>query len=384
MASFMKHIERRLSNSSGSTTSTVMTSATAFEKQFFEEPSHNTVEGDHILSETGQTKIVSKYLYSCVCFTLNNYSDEDLKRFRDACKRGLVKILFYQHEIGINKTRHLQGFMHLNRRMRLSGLKYTFGNKVHFEKAFGTPKQNWTYCTKEETRDLSVEEPVMCYPSLEEVQRYLEHATMATAGRYVKLREIVDQIVENKEIDKTERNYVLHKRAIHEVVAEIRNDNLMKKLRETVPDPTGWQLECLQQLKDQTDRQVLWVYESKGCVGKSELSKWLMVHSKYIKLSSISSMNRVAFIINKNSAPGIIFDMPRSNNIEGDKMAISYGTLEQLKDGTLFSDRYEGLSSIIDVPRIVVFCNFPPDKDKLSLDRWCIFRIDNNKLIREI
>lgn len=383
MASFLdttRNLRKRHLSDSSSTT-TVSIDQNEFERRFFEEPDSQSVQGDVLVTETKTGKIESKYLYTCVCFTLNNYTDEDLLNMRHAAEKGLIKIMFYQHEEGINKVKHLQGFMHLNRRMRLTTLKYTFGNKMHFEKALGTPKQNWTYCTKEETRDKSVKDPIICYPSKEEIELYLEKYGNRIGGKRV-ISDVVKEILDGKEIDRTESIYILNSKKIHEVVAEIRAEKHKKKRIEEIADPYGWQIKALEVIKDQTDREVCWFYENEGCKGKSRLSEWLVLNSNYIKLSSISSMNRIAHMIHRNEVPGVIFDLPRSNS-DNDKSIISYSTLEQLKDGVLFSDRYEGISVSIPVPKVIVFSNFPPDKDKLSVDRWCVFKIVNDDLIEE-
>jgi len=75
------------------------------------------------------------------CFTINNYDEDDT--FPDL----LCSYLIEAHEIGETGTPHIQGFMELKTRMRLTQLK-PLCPKAHFEACRGTPWQNMMYCKK--------------------------------------------------------------------------------------------------------------------------------------------------------------------------------------------------------------------------------------------
>lgn len=83
------------------------------------------------------------------CFTLNNYSDVEFteaKAWVSAnCSYGIIG-----EEVGENQTPHLQGFIILERKRRLSQLKAEFSQRAHFELARGTPDDNRQYCSKEQ------------------------------------------------------------------------------------------------------------------------------------------------------------------------------------------------------------------------------------------
>ena len=57
---------------------------------------------------------------------------------------------------------------------------------------------------------------------------------------------------------------------------------------------------------------------------------------------------------------------------------VGYGALEQLKNGMIYSGKYEGGTCLFDNPHVIVFANEPPKIEKMSLDRWKI--IDLNEL----
>lgn len=86
------------------------------------------------------------------CFTLNN-PDEDEVLIPQSWDPSDYRYLVYQLEEGENKTKHLQGYVSLNKPMRFGTFKKWFpGEKAHIEAAKGSAKQNQKYCTKEEGR----------------------------------------------------------------------------------------------------------------------------------------------------------------------------------------------------------------------------------------
>lgn len=83
------------------------------------------------------------------CFTLNNptYLPE-LFRCED------IQYAVFQEEIGEQGTPHIQGYIILTARKRITQLKTLIPDlaRAHFEVARGSPQQNYDYCTKEDTR----------------------------------------------------------------------------------------------------------------------------------------------------------------------------------------------------------------------------------------
>lgn len=79
------------------------------------------------------------------CFTLNNYGPHDEERFRD---NWSYSYLIMGKEVGANGTRHLQGYVAFETKIRLAQCKALDG-RIHWEGARGNPKQNREYCSKE-------------------------------------------------------------------------------------------------------------------------------------------------------------------------------------------------------------------------------------------
>lgn len=82
------------------------------------------------------------------CFTLNNYSDEELNglllRLKPQCSYYVIG-----REVADSGTPHLQGYVEFNRRLRLSNAKALLGNRAHVEIRKGTPAEAASYCKKD-------------------------------------------------------------------------------------------------------------------------------------------------------------------------------------------------------------------------------------------
>lgn len=79
-------------------------------------------------------------------FTLNNWTQDEYNKLCDIPYRYMV----IGSEVGESGTPHLQGYVHLSKRMRLSGLK-PYSPRAHWDVARGTGPQASDYCKKDGT-----------------------------------------------------------------------------------------------------------------------------------------------------------------------------------------------------------------------------------------
>lgn len=82
-----------------------------------------------------------------VCFTLNNYTEDEETAIRDflsTCRFGI-----YGREVGAGGTPHLQGYCYGFNARRLPGWKTGLGQRAHIEFAKGSVESNVEYCSKE-------------------------------------------------------------------------------------------------------------------------------------------------------------------------------------------------------------------------------------------
>ncbi len=139
---------------------------------------------------------------------------------------------------------------------------------------------------------------------------------------------------------------------------------------------TKWQTDILDVIKEEPDpRKIYWIWESLGNTGKTTLAKHICIENEdSICLSGKAADMKygiIKFHENKAYYPKIILlDIPRS--LEG---YISYSGIEAIKNGLFFSTKYESSMAIFNAPHIIIFANFYPEVDRLSLDRWEILTL---------
>lgn len=80
------------------------------------------------------------------CFTLNNYTEEDIVNIKDL---GNFKYLIFGKEVGESGTPHLQGFVYYLTNRSLRAVKKDIP-RAHFEVKKGTFKQAIDYCKKDD------------------------------------------------------------------------------------------------------------------------------------------------------------------------------------------------------------------------------------------
>lgn len=84
------------------------------------------------------------------CFTLNNYTDEQQESLRRKASDDNCTYLIFGRERGEQGTPHLQGYLELNTRKRLTTVKRWLGiRSIHLEKRRGTSQEASDYCEKE-------------------------------------------------------------------------------------------------------------------------------------------------------------------------------------------------------------------------------------------
>lgn len=85
------------------------------------------------------------------CFTINNYTADDVERLQDLGTRieSDIQYLIVGREVGEQNTPHLQCFVQFKKRLRFSQVKNFVGPRAHIMLARGTPAQNYIYCSKD-------------------------------------------------------------------------------------------------------------------------------------------------------------------------------------------------------------------------------------------
>lgn len=281
------------------------------------------------------------------CFTINNptQSDEDSLTL-DNLK---AKFLIYQHEEGSNHTPHIQGYVEFGRVVRHSAFKSLLP-RSHFECAKGSGSQNITYCSKS--------------PRL---QPTIQLGTPTTQGQRNDLREYIKSVRRGSTDCELLEEYPQTAARYPRLRQQIR---IADRTVSPVPllELRHWQSILLELYKSEPHpRKIHWYWDRAGNTGKSAMARHLVAtqNAFYITGGKHSDI-LCAYSLERT----IVFDLPRAYQ---DK--VPYTVMEAFKNGMIFSSKYESKSLIFDVPYVIVFANFAPEKHNLSLDRWDVHEI---------
>lgn len=81
------------------------------------------------------------------CFTINNYTDDDLAQLHQAADEAQYVIV--GKEVGENGTHHLQGYIYYKDAKTFTSVKKKL-TRAHIEVSKGSPEDNKRYCSKQE------------------------------------------------------------------------------------------------------------------------------------------------------------------------------------------------------------------------------------------
>lgn len=245
------------------------------------------------------------------CCTLNNYTDDELNTITQYLSGGKFKYIIGK-EIGEEGTPHLQGYFEAKNPVSLSTLK-NLCTRWHLEVAKGSLDDNYKYCSKD-----------------------------------------------NDFITNIEKELTLNEMLLEDEYSDVKWHD--------------WQQEILDIINGPVDkRKVYWYWSREGDIGKSFLARYIS-----LKYDSIIASGKTNDIFNQTltwrnnhprdlQLPPVILDIPKS-----EYGRCNYASIEALKNGFLYSGKYEGGKVHGKSPHLIVFANREPKTDELSEDRWVI------------
>nr|QXN75459.1 MAG: replication associated protein [Virus sp.] len=144
-----------------------------------------------------------------------------------------------------------------------------------------------------------------------------------------------------------------------------------EELEDIITNLYPWQQQVVDTLNKKPEkRKIYWIHDPTGNKGKTELCRYLF-RQKLICWIRTAKTNDIKYILSEfKNCRDIIFDLPRNHG-----RFIDYGLLEELKDGLLFSGKYEGLVREIAIPHIFIMSNELPQPNKLTEDKLVIINI---------
>lgn len=290
------------------------------------------------------------------CFTLNHYSDGEYDTIfpplQDGARRlnDLLEYACVGKEIGATGTAHLQGFICLRVRGRLASVRAIL------------PRAHW-----EVARSI---EPAIEYCKKD--GNFLELGTAPTSGNRGKRNDLDD-------FKKAVQSGVRCRKELREEFSSICAQYpkfVESYLRDQFEPPPvevhplrPWQQRMVDIANGEVDPRVIYfVVDEEGNSGKSWLAAYLEANfDKPVQVMKPGKLVDMAYEFIEETEL-FILDCPRAK--QGD--FIQYDFLESLKDGRIFSPKYESRTKRFVPPHVFVFMNESPDMEKLSADRYVI------------
>lgn len=135
-------------------------------------------------------------------------------------------------------------------------------------------------------------------------------------------------------------------------------------------EPFAWQKEILEIITQKPHpRKIFWYWERTGAVGKTTLVRHILLNHNAVLLDG----NKRDMAYAWTGQPIVIFDFERTR--EG---RVPYGGLEKIKDGLIFSSKYESKPKIYNRPHVICFANWPPISETISEDQWVITELNSS------
>lgn len=296
------------------------------------------------------------------CGTINNYTEDVRTYARRFCEQGVTRGIIGRECGEQSNIKHLQIYVEFKNPVRLYKLQ-SVDNRGHYEPARGTAKQNYDYCSKErdfitfpegcqweDKRKCSGRKDKCPYPDLLRGLLGIDHENYRNTGIYIRNKTSIDS-----------RIYAIRNRKFeilqyHKLLSEVLRP---------------WQLYVLRQLANQSDRKICWVYSIVGGEGKSWFARYLHYVYQFDLFDGVTNAAAVSHMLS-DEVKGVVFDVTRANS-----QHFSYGTLESVKDGFVMSWKWAGYIRKFAPPICLVLCNFHPEEDRLSADRWNIIKLED-------
>lgn len=286
------------------------------------------------------------------CFTLNNYEAVDTARLSaliNNCNE-CVYIIFGK-EVGENGTPHLQGFVSFSTRFRFTQVSNLIGRAAHVEVARNVP-QSIQYC-KKDNDFYEFGEATSTQGSRGDLDAFKD----AVKGGMLQLDEIRET---HSEV------YAKYTRFCIEYI----QDHYPK--RELPAHPLrNWQQNLnaiLNRAAD--DRTIYFVVDITGNSGKTWFAHYYSSLHNDVQVLLPGKKADMTFALNPTIRV-LFVDAPRSKQGE----YLQYDFLEEVKNGYVFSSKYESRIKTLSKCHIVVLMNEMPDLTKLSADRYEIIQV---------
>jgi len=288
------------------------------------------------------------------CFTLNNYSEDEI--YRLSTLPNEAKYMVVGKEKGDNGTPHLQGIIGFHKRCRFNRAKAIISDRCHLELARNI-QASLQYCRKEGDFYELGELPVAGKKGNSGERSDLEDFKRSVQSGILSTRELIEL---HSDVYAKYSRFVLDYVRMHLPKREVEDFPLR-----------DWQQQTYGILQGDPDsRSILFIVDTSGNTGKSWFCDWYC--QKHEDAQIILPGKKADMVYALDPTIRVLFiDAPRSKQGE----YIQYDFLEDVKNGRVFSGKYESGMKYLQKVHVVVMMNEMPDENKLSSDRYVICEI---------
>lgn len=306
------------------------------------------------------------------CFTLNNYTDDDVAHLLALDTVGTtsnsVRYMVFGKEIAPETlTPHLQGYVLFKKQKRLGGVQSLLSNRAHYSIAMDK-KASIDYCKKDgDFYEIGTED--VPQGQRNDLSAYIPE---------------VHDMIEKGHIDidsleiKYDKIFAKYPKFFYHWIKKGQAKMGFAEIPQVDLALRPWQVELKNILDGEPDdRKIIFVVDVVGNGGKTRFSHWYRDQADPVLAARIAlvvpgKVPDMAYSLIPNPKV-VIVDAPRCKQAE----YLQYSFLEQLKNGLLFCSKYESTVLRFKPPHVVVMMNEEPDMLKLSADRYHIIQLSD-------
>lgn len=310
-------------------------------------------------------------------FTWFNYTAEDVEYLK-AMPAEKADYVCFGFEVTTEGKPHLQGYVEVSTPisgqatvMRLAkGRKLCPGLTV-LKLIKDNRDVQINYCRKEDSTD---EAAVAVWGS-----KFIEVTNKGKApGKRTDWHELHDMCVDGKTFSEVAEVFPEHAIKYHGGIDRLMRGaeeaRQMADFKATMEDVElrPWQRRVEKILSRPVDpRKVYWVYDTVGGMGKSWFAKYLVARMGAARFPNCRTQD----LAMAYKGEGIVaFDFTRTV-----EERLNYSVMESIKDGEIFSSKYESRVKRFGSPHVVCFANWMPNQGTMSADRWRIIDLADKK-----
>lgn len=143
-----------------------------------------------------------------------------------------------------------------------------------------------------------------------------------------------------------------------------------------------WQAEIKRQCDEKPDdRTINVVHDIEGNIGKSAFCKYMAWNYKAPVIGHAKTGDALNLVSKMPNRSVYLFDMSRSKPADWAKDDIS-AAMEGVKNGLFMNTKYETSQVLMKCPHIWMFCNSLPNLSSMSRDRWKLWCVRGDMLVR--